>query len=91
MNSPRKETAAFRAIVAALVSAGAVGATLLIAWLAGGFARVGMDTNVTIALVLAILFSSLLCIALMTLIFYSDRSGRDQEARGGGPKDTDHP
>ena len=63
-----------------LTSSGAIAAILLIVWLAGGFARVGLDFNVTLALVLGIFFSSLLGIALMALIFHSNRSGRDEDA-----------
>jgi hypothetical protein len=68
------------AIWFALACSGGIAAALLIIWLAGGFARVGLDTNVTLALVLGIFFSSLLGIALMGLIFHSNRSGRDEDA-----------
>ena len=34
-----------------LASSGAIAAILLIVWRAGGFARVGLDFNVTLALV----------------------------------------
>lgn len=65
---------------------------LCIIWVAGGFEHVGLDANVSIALVLGILFSSLLGIALMALIFYSDRSGRDDAAYGARQeKDDDRP
>ena len=78
------------AIWFALACGAGILALLLIIWLAGGFERVGLDANVTIALVLGILFSSLLGIALMALIFYSDRSGRDDAAyRARQEKDDD--
>jgi hypothetical protein len=80
-SSPGKQSAIRKALLLALVSAGALGAILFVAWLAGGFARVGLDANITIALILGIVFSSLLGIALMALIFYSDRSGQDEEAQ----------
>ena len=57
-----------------------IGAVLVVAWLAGAFARVGLDGNIVLALVLGIFFSSLLGVGLMALMFYSDRSGQDAEA-----------
>ncbi len=57
-----------------------IAAALVVAWLAGGFARIGLDGNIVLALMLGIFFSSLLGIGLMALIFYSDRSGQDAEA-----------
>ena len=74
----------------ALACSGGIAAVLLIVWLTGGFARVGLDTNVALALVLGIFLSSLLGIALMGLIFYSDRTGRDDAAyRTTKPEDID--
>ncbi len=56
-----------------------IAAVVLVIWLAGGFQRAALDANVTVALVLGILFISLLGVGLMGLIFYSDRSGQDDE------------
>ena len=57
-----------------------IAAVLVVAWLAGGFARVGLDGNIVLALMLGIFFSSLLGVGLMALMFYSDRSGQDAQA-----------
>ena len=69
------------------VSLGGIAAILLVVWLAGGFHRTALDANISIALVLAILFTCLLGVGLMALIFYSDRSGQDEQAYHA----TDHP
>jgi hypothetical protein len=57
-----------------------IAAVLVVAWLAGGFERVGLDANIVLALVLGIFFSSLLGVGLMALMFHSERSGQDAEA-----------
>jgi hypothetical protein len=79
-----------RAIWFAFGSSGAIAVALLVFWLANGFARVGLDTNIVIALALGILFSILLGVGLMTLVFYSDRSGQDDQVHQAHPReDTD--
>ena len=68
-----------------------IAAILLVIWLAGGFQRTAFDANVTLALVLGILFSSVLGVGLMALIFYSNRSGQDDKAyRSAGSEDPDN-
>ena len=62
------------------VCLGAIAAVLVVVWLAGGFRKTTLDANVTLALVLGILFTCLLGVGLMALIFYSNRSGQDDEA-----------
>ena len=57
-----------------------IGAVLLVVWLSGGFQGTGLNVNIALALALGILFSSLLGVGLMALIFYSNRSGQDEEA-----------
>ena len=57
-----------------------IAAVLVVAWLAGGFARVGLDGNIVLALMLGIFFSSLLGVGLMALMFHSARSGQDAQA-----------
>lgn len=59
---------------------GGIGAILLVVWLAGGFHRTALDANISLALVLGILFTCLLGVGLMGLIFYSNRSGQDEQA-----------
>ena|SRR5450432_2899057 len=67
-----------------------IAAVLLIIWLAGGFQGTALDANITVALVLGILFSSLLGVGLMGLIFYSNRSGQDDKAyRSAGSEQPD--
>ena len=61
-------------------SLGGIAAILLVVWLAGGFHRTALDANVTLALVLGILFTCLLGVGLMALIFHSNRSGQDEQA-----------
>jgi hypothetical protein len=57
-----------------------IGAVLLVVWLSGGFQGTGLNASIALALALGILFSSLLGVGLMALIFYSNRSGQDEEA-----------
>jgi len=67
-----------------------IAAVVLVIWLAGGFQGTSLDASVTVALVLGILFSSLLGVGLMGLIFYSNRSGQDDEAyRSAGSENPD--
>jgi hypothetical protein len=68
-----------------------IAAVVLVIWLAGGFQGTALDANVTVALVLGILFMSLLGVSLMGLIFYSNRSGQDDEVyRSAGSEQPDH-
>ena len=69
-----------RALLFVSVCLAGIAAVLVVAWLSGGFERVGLDANIVVALLLGIGFSSLLGVGLMALIFYSDRSGQDAEA-----------
>ena len=57
-----------------------IGAVLLVVWVSGGFQGTGLNASIALALALGILFSSLLGVGLMALIFYSNRSGQDDEA-----------
>ena len=59
---------------------GGIAAVLLVVWLAGGFHETTLDFNITLALVLGILFTCLLGVGLMALIFHSNRSGQDEQA-----------
>lgn len=60
----------------ALCGAGVVLGVLLL-WLSGGFARLGLDLPGALALAAGIVLASAVGIGLMALIFYSNRSGRD--------------
>lgn len=53
---------------------------LLILWAIDGFHGLGLDTAGTIAVVIGVLFTIALGVALMALIFYSERSNADMDA-----------
>ena len=61
-------------------SFGTVFIILLILWAMAGFDGLGLDTAGTVAIVFGALFTSALGVALMALIFYSDRSNADLDA-----------
>lgn len=61
-------------------SFGAVFAILLILWAIDGFHGLGIDTAGTVAVIFGALFTSALGVALMALIFYSDRTNADLNA-----------
>jgi len=54
---------------------------LLVAWAANGFEPIGLHGNFLIALILGSVGASALAIALMGLVFYSHRSGHDENDR----------
>ena len=51
----------------------------LVAWASSGFSDLGLDLQGHIAMVLGSILLSGLGVGLMALMFYSDRSGRDEE------------
>jgi hypothetical protein len=51
----------------------------LILWAFNGFHGPGLGLNGTIAITLGTVCASALGVALMALVFYSDRSGRDED------------
>ena len=51
---------------------------LALVWALTGFGGLGLDATATVGAVLGILFTIALAVALMTLIFYSNRSGMDE-------------
>jgi hypothetical protein len=59
-----------------------VAAIVALCWVAFGFGSLGLDATATFAAVIGITLTVGLGVGLMTLIFYSDRSGRDDIARG---------
>jgi hypothetical protein len=59
-----------------------VAAIVALCWIVFGFGSLGLDATATFAAVVGITLTVGLGIGLMTLIFYSDRSGRDDIARG---------
>ena len=70
-----------RVIWFVLGTVGMIAALLLVAWAANGFEPIGMHGNFLIALILGSVGASALAIALMGLVFYSHRSGRDENDR----------
>jgi len=60
-----------------LACSGAIGAVL--AWALGGIDTEGVSTHGIIAIVLGTMFTVLVGVGLMALIFYSNRSGQDDQ------------
>ena len=59
---------------------GFVGLVLLVVWTVGGFEDVHLSPAGWIAYGLGVVLTSALGVGLMALVFYSDRSGRDESA-----------
>ena len=62
-----------------LACSGAIGAVLVLAWMFGGFDTAGVSTHGIIAIILGTMLTVLVGVGLMALIFYSDRSGQDDQ------------
>jgi len=62
-----------------LTCSGAIGAALVLAWMLGWFDTAGISTHGMIAIVLGTMFTVLVAVGLMALIFYSNRSGQDEQ------------
>jgi hypothetical protein len=62
-----------------LACSGAIGAVLVLAWALGGIDTEGISTHGIIAIVLGTMFTVLVAVGLMALIFYSNRSGQDDQ------------
>ena len=62
-----------------LASVGFVVRAVLLFWAIGGFGELGLSGKGLVALTLGFLFTAGLAIGLMALVFFSDRSGRDDE------------
>lgn len=60
---------------------GAIVSGLVLIWGLNNFTAGGLSTHGVIALVLGVTFSILLAVGLMAVVFYSNRSGRDEQAR----------
>ncbi len=69
-----------RMILYMVLCVAAVAGAIAIFAAAGGASTMGMSTNGLIAMGLGIVFSVALAIGLMALVFYSNRSGRDDAA-----------
>jgi preprotein translocase subunit SecF len=62
-----------------LACSAAIGVVLALAWALGGIDTEGISTNGIIAIVLGTVFTVLVAVGLMALIFYSNRSGQDDQ------------
>jgi len=60
-----------------LACVGAIVAVLLVAWAAYGFDFSQLSTQGIVAIVAGTTLTVLLAVGLMALVFYSNRSGRD--------------
>src|SRR5215813_15379279 len=69
-----------------LASVGFVVLAVLLFWAIGGFGELGLSGKGHVALTLGFLFAAGLAIGLMALVFFSDRSGRDDEANRAGER-----
>jgi hypothetical protein len=64
-----------------LASVGAIAAILGLLWAANGFTTGGLSGHGIAAVTLGVTISVLLAVGLMALVFYSNRSGRDEQAQ----------
>jgi len=64
---------------------------VLIFWAMGGLGELGLSGRGVVALMLGFLFTVGLAIGLMALVFFSDRSGRDDEANWVGEREARAP
>jgi hypothetical protein len=62
-----------------LICIGAIVAVLAVLWASNGFSAGGLSGHGIAAIVLGTTFSVLLAVALMALVFYSNRSGQDDQ------------
>ena len=65
---------------------GFIAFVMLIVWVMGAFEGANLGFHGWIAITLGMTITSALGVALMALVFYSDRSGQDERAGGGGLK-----
>ena len=63
---------------------GLIALVMLIVWAMGGFEGSNVGVHGWIALTLGAVLTSALGVGLMVLVFYGDRSDRDESAGGGG-------
>ena len=74
-----------RLVVFSLACMGIIAAVMLVVLVMGGFELLaGVGTHGWIAFTLGVGVTSALGVALMALVFHSDRSGQDEKAGRGG-------
>jgi len=69
-----------------LASVGFVVLAVLLFWAMGGLGELGLSGKGVVALTLGFLFTAGLAIGLMALVFFSDLSGRDDDANQAGER-----
>ena len=74
-----------------LASVGFVVLAVLLFWAIGGFGELGLSDKGVVAVTLGFLFTAGLAIGLMALVFFSDRSGRDDETNRAGERERSFP
>jgi hypothetical protein len=57
-----------------------IAVTLAVAWAAGGFAYLGVNGGIAIAIVVGLVVACEVAVGLMALVFHSEESGRDEAA-----------
>jgi hypothetical protein len=72
------------AIVLAASCAGMVALVIGMLWMLSGFHGLGLHPQTAVALVLGTVATTALCVALMGLVFYSDRSSVDEDVGDAG-------
>src|SRR4051812_34395355 len=75
-----KEGAMQRLVGFSAACLGFIALVLLVIWIMGGFSNVHLSLAGWIAYILGVVLTSVLGVTLMALVFYSDRSGRDESA-----------
>ena len=74
-----------------LASVGFVVLAVLLFWAMGGFSELGLSGKGVVALTLGFHFTAGLAIGLTALVFFSDRSGRDDETNRAGERERSFP
>jgi predicted RND superfamily exporter protein len=69
-----------REILFVVACNGFLAVALAVAWAAGAFAYLGVDSGIATAIVVGLVVASEVAIALMALVFYSEESGQDEAA-----------
>jgi hypothetical protein len=67
------------ALTYSIACIGFIAAILALLWAANGFSTAGMSLHGVVAIGLGVGFSVTVAVALMALVFYSNRSGRDEQ------------
>ena len=74
-----------------LASVAFVVLAVLVFWDIGGFGELRVSSKGLVALTLGFLFTGGLAIGFMALVFFGDRSGRDDETNRAGERERSFP